>query len=79
MARERILPGSYPGGIDEAISWILQENLEETSEDAPAELRPRPSKLRRLPKPSPATCPCGCHDYTGEASHCPNCGEPLYH
>lgn len=79
MARTRDLVRSCPGGINAAVAWILRGNPDEPEEEpATAEPEQKPRGLRRFLGPNRATCACGCHDYTGEASRCPNCGESLY-
>ncbi|MFA5128945.1 MAG: hypothetical protein WC445_03170 [Patescibacteria group bacterium] len=69
----RTLGVPCPGGIAAAMAWVLGKACE-NEHDVPK----RVSELLRFPKQSRATCPCGCHDYTGEASRCPNCEEPLF-
>jgi hypothetical protein len=74
----RTLGVPCPGGIDAAIAWILGKTRINTGETDERENLEPTSKLLRFMKPNRATCSCGCHDFTGEASRCPNCEEPLF-
>lgn len=65
-----------PGGINAAIAWANADNWEDLPPD-PVDDETPVSRLHH-PKPNRATCSCGCQDWTGQASHCPNCEEPLY-